>query len=638
MSFLTPIFLLLGLLSFPIILLYMLKLRRREVEISSTMLWQMVLRDRQANTPWQRLKRNWLLFLQLLLLLALILALARPAVEVPAVATGRVTVLLDASASMQATDVEPSRFAQAVEGVRDLINTLESGQTMTIILVGAQPQILTTSENDKTALNTALNDLRPTEGLADWGAAFALAAGAANASPGDTAQTEYTTVIISDGGLPTSGLPPLPGDVRYLPIGTSVDNVAISALSLRPTAQGAELFARVDNYGADTRTFILAIRDDTITISSQRIILEGGASRSIVLGDLPSTPAAYRAELTNVQATQPLDDFPLDDVAFAVFSPPNEGRTLLATPGNLFLEQLLSALPGIQAFRAIPNETGAFTIPSDPFDVYVFDGWLPDTLPSGNLLMINPPDNELFDVIGITDNFPNPTKIDHPLTELVDWDTVRIRQTRFIQPPAWADILINSDTTPLAFIGERDGRRIAVVGFDLRDSDLPLQIAYPILFAGLFDYLTPSLSFDAPDGLLPGEPLTLFPETDVEGIVVASPDNNVYALPLAENVIFADTDELGVYAITYQKSDTQQVEYFAVNLFAPEESDIRTAETLTIGSNAVMQSAEDEIARREFWPWLAAFAFLVLLIEWFAYHGRRTTDLRSLFQFGRAQS
>src|SRR6266550_4321559 len=88
MSFLAPIALTLGLLAVPIIVLYMLKLRRREVEVSSTLLWQLLLRDREANAPWQRLRRNLLLILQLLLLIALVLALARPFWRVPTVASG----------------------------------------------------------------------------------------------------------------------------------------------------------------------------------------------------------------------------------------------------------------------------------------------------------------------------------------------------------------------------------------------------------------------------------------------------------------------------------------------------------------------------------------------------------------------
>src|SRR3954470_20552442 len=110
MAFLAPLALALSAFAAPIILLYMLRLRRRDVEVSSTMLWQQLLRDREANAPWQRLRRNLLLLLQLLILAALIIALARPFITVPTVTTGRIAVLLDASASMTATDVQPSRF------------------------------------------------------------------------------------------------------------------------------------------------------------------------------------------------------------------------------------------------------------------------------------------------------------------------------------------------------------------------------------------------------------------------------------------------------------------------------------------------------------------------------------------------
>src|SRR4026207_2349059 len=110
MSFLTPLALALGVIAGPIILLYMLRLRRREVQVSSTMLWQQLLRDREANAPWQRLRGNLLLLLQLLVLAALVMALARPFIEVPTVTTGRIALLVDASASMNATDVQPNRL------------------------------------------------------------------------------------------------------------------------------------------------------------------------------------------------------------------------------------------------------------------------------------------------------------------------------------------------------------------------------------------------------------------------------------------------------------------------------------------------------------------------------------------------
>src|SRR5690242_11131129 len=107
MQFLAPAGFWLAVLAIPILLLYMLKLRRVQVQVSSTFLWEQLLREQQANAPWQKIKRNLLLILQLLILAALVLAIVRPALPVPTIASGSLIVLLDASASMNATDVSP---------------------------------------------------------------------------------------------------------------------------------------------------------------------------------------------------------------------------------------------------------------------------------------------------------------------------------------------------------------------------------------------------------------------------------------------------------------------------------------------------------------------------------------------------
>src|SRR5213083_3721397 len=122
MSFLSPLALALFGLSVPLVLLYFLKVRRRERTVSSLLLWPTSLRDREASTFFQRLHRDPLLILQLLALLALCLALARPVATVTGEGARKVVVVLDTSASMKARDVSPSRFdiaqAAAVQLVR----------------------------------------------------------------------------------------------------------------------------------------------------------------------------------------------------------------------------------------------------------------------------------------------------------------------------------------------------------------------------------------------------------------------------------------------------------------------------------------------------------------------------------------
>ncbi|HID89476.1 MAG TPA: VWA domain-containing protein, partial [Anaerolineae bacterium] len=156
MGFLNVSALTLALLALPILLLYMLKLRRREVWVSSTLLWRRLLRDREANTPWQRLRRNLLLLLQLLALALLVLALARPFLPIRTPVTGSVVVLLDGSASMQATDAAPTRFEAARQAALEIVAGLGPNDVATVVLVGPQPRLLSAATNNRAALRRAL--------------------------------------------------------------------------------------------------------------------------------------------------------------------------------------------------------------------------------------------------------------------------------------------------------------------------------------------------------------------------------------------------------------------------------------------------------------------------------------------------
>ena len=133
MTFLAPLAFALLSLAAPLLLLYFLKVRRRERTVSSVLLWESTPRDRQASTAFQRFQRDPLLILQLLALLALALALARPTASVLGHGARKVVVVLDTSASMKATDVAPSRFAVAKKAARALVDRLSLGAEVMVI-------------------------------------------------------------------------------------------------------------------------------------------------------------------------------------------------------------------------------------------------------------------------------------------------------------------------------------------------------------------------------------------------------------------------------------------------------------------------------------------------------------------------
>ncbi|MCA9970993.1 MAG: hypothetical protein KC425_12295, partial [Anaerolineales bacterium] len=295
-------------------------------------------------------------------------------------------------------------------------------------------------------------------------------------------------------------------------------------------------------------------------------------------------------------------------------------RVLLVTAGNLFLEQVYSVLPGVEAFKAAPDAA------LDPdFDLYVFDGVpLPDPPPAADLLLINPQPGSagLLDFGGIFTDTVAVRLADSPLLQFVDWRAVSVRQAQAVSAP-WAQPLVQAEGGPLLLTGERGGHRIAVITFDLRDSDLPLQIAFPILMANITGWLSPGRAFDAPTGLQPGDPVSITPGASTTTVVVQKPDGSTWTSAVAEDTapLFAETAQPGLYAIRLRDSQGEQpAGQFAVNLFSAAESAIRPRDAVQVGQAAVQTAENNNIGQRELWPWLLAIATLVLLVEWWVHH------------------
>jgi Ca-activated chloride channel homolog len=624
MNFLTPLAFLGLLLAIPVILLYMLRLRRREMPISSTFLWRQILQDTEANTPWQRLRRNLLLLLQLIILALLVFGLARPFITVPAVSAGQIAVLLDGSASMNATDSPAgTRFEEARQRALEIVETMSDGDTMTVILAADTPEVLTPYTADRTQLQTAIRAAQPSRATANWNAALTLAAA------GSIGSSDFSAVIISDGNVGEAArLPAIPGDLRYVPVGNSNQNLAITALATRALpGETPQLFAQVTNYGAQDADVIFSLRVDGELFTAERYTIPAGEEFPLVSSALPEGFESVEATLTRPADSTTPDYLLTDDAAYTVATSSEARRTLLMTDGNLFLEQVLRSLPASQAFQG-DTEIG---LPGGEFDLYVFDGWLPTELPtSGDLLIIDPPrSTPLFTVGGVTDATDDVrVRSEDPRMAFVDFDNVNVLE--FTQTTAdWAEPLITAEGGALLLAGETDGRQIAILTFDLRDSDLPLQIAFPVLMSSLLDWFTPGSMINVPDGLRVGESLGLraLPEADTARVTL--PDGTTRDIALGEAAVFAETEQPGLYQLdALQNGNVVQSASFAVNLFDVGESNIAPQTSLTLGDTVVSQAVEEEIGQREFWPLLAALALVVLLIEWYAYQRRQRAPVK----------
>jgi hypothetical protein len=126
-----------------------------------------------------------------------------------------------------------------------------------------------------------------------------------------------------------------------------------------------------------------------------------------------------------------------------------------------------------------------------------------------------------------------------------------------------------------------------------------------------------------------GESLDILADPGVEQIVVATPSNQTFNFRPAEGAItFTRTQELGYYAVNFLRGDSSSVDYFAVNLFDPNESNIRLRESIQVGRTTVTPAVSQQVGLREVWPWLAGIALIVMLIEWQMYHRRQLKTLK----------
>jgi len=148
----------------PVVIVFYLLKRKRVVRlVSSTLLWRKFLAETQASAPFQRLRHNWLLILQILLLLLAVFALSRPFFAANMKPAELRVVILDGSASMQATDVQPSRFERARNEALKWVDALAGQDQMVIILAAGSTEVKQSASGEKAALRRALMNCSPSD-------------------------------------------------------------------------------------------------------------------------------------------------------------------------------------------------------------------------------------------------------------------------------------------------------------------------------------------------------------------------------------------------------------------------------------------------------------------------------------------
>ena len=197
MSLANPLALAWGLLVVPIVIFYILKIRLKRVPVSTVLFWRQIFDEKKPRSLWQKLRHLVSLLVQLALLALLVAALAEPFFTSDALNSRRVILIVDDSASMNATDVAPSRFAKAKDEARQIVQGLRFRDEMAIVTAGTRPRVVCGLTGHHKTLREALDAVTPGDGPTRLADAVAIARRLA--AEGESGGKECRIILVTDG-------------------------------------------------------------------------------------------------------------------------------------------------------------------------------------------------------------------------------------------------------------------------------------------------------------------------------------------------------------------------------------------------------------------------------------------------------
>lgn len=616
--------------------LYILKLRRRPVAVPFEKLWERILRDKEATSLFSRLKRILSLLLQLAILAALVIALGDPRTAVEVVKGRTLVVLVDTSASMKTHDENGrARVEVAREKVKDLVKGLGASDRMLIASMDAVVTPLSPLTSDTGALDDAAGKLEAVDCRADFarGLRYAL----------DTLRgtREPEIVVVSDGGL--SQAHDALGNVRladtklsYLPVGKSKRNVAITQFAVRryPLDKARyEVMIEVQNLGDREEDVELSLYGDEVLVDLTKLHLKAGERLPRFYPSLGGASRTLEARLGLAPAGGPnskpeLDDLQADDRAFAVLPERRRSKILAVSAGNTYLEAALLLDEYLDVTVITPDKLSA-TLGGQKFDVAIFDGVSPSLKPGlptlyldmreGGPLKIDtkkPIQEPGFDVL----------ERKHPILRWTAIDNVGVAYAYKLFPGEGDKVVGASNEGALIVAGQRQGTKFVGVGFDVRQSDFPLRIAWPVFLLNTINWFVEEdseylSSFKTGEVWHVPAPLGVGNEA-----TLVDPSNIKHRVPVQDGrAVFFGT-RAGFYRLLKPNAKPGEPDVmFAANLVDPIESQIAPKPELVVDGKKGSDVAGFRVGvRRELWIYILLAVAIISAIEWATYHRRVT--------------
>lgn len=643
-------------LSIPAILaMYLLKRKFLDTTVPSHLLWQRVIKNLEANRPWQKLQNRLLLWLQLLAAALLVFALMKPYGSAADIGKAHVVLVADTSGSMSArsgsAQGQPGeeKLAMMKRMIKDYLEHEAKDGEITLLGMNAEPNLLISREKDRSRALQAVDSLEPYFGRAAYDETLSLA----SALTRD--ETDAEVVVFTDGqwrGEPDSvpfGVP-----VKVMNVEAEAGfNLALRQFGVKNGAEGKTAVAVVGQSGGAAKEAHVNLYGDGKLLQTENAMLAPGGTATLTFREVPEAEV-YRAEVEEA------DDYAADNEAYA-FSERNEtARILLLTRGNLFLEKALQltgaevvkmTLPGKEGEESAPGGAGRTAVPGNPPDLVVIDGTAPSFTAQDDWkkLMERTPvwtvggGESKIDVGGA-----QPKLESHPVNQYASYNGVYIGSLLNRKLPDWASPIVSIGTHPAVIAGTENGQPRLSFLFDLQDTDFPLSAEFPIVVHEAVSWLTGSGGQNLGRHTA-GSRVEIPVAADAVSARWVAKDGLAKTLQVPE--IQADANEKGInalqqlppvpglYVFEQRNREGQMTEYYAEASADPFEGKQGTpnAKLAAIGQTAdgkdaaagkaAEVAADNSRGKRRQAPLmtlLACLALLVILAEWGVYQRGRS--------------
>ncbi len=613
-----------------VVVFYILKLRRRPVAVPYSKIWARILKDKEATSLFSQLKRLLSLLLQLALLALLLLALGDPRSAASLVEGRNVVVLIDASASMQAVDVAPSRLDAAKAEVKTIVRGLSGSDRMLVAQMDAAVTPLSTLTGEPSDLEAAIAAIRPADAGADFARALRFATDTLRGLPSPE------IIVVSDGALgdPADAAGPVHlGDVKltWVKVGVRARNAAITSFSVRryPLDKARyEVMLEVQNTSEEAMDVELSLLGDGQLTDLTRLRLGPHEKLPRFYPNLSGASKTLEARLALADGTR--DDLPADDHAYALLPERRRARVQVVSAGNMFLEAALL----LDEFLDVTTVAPAGYPGKGAFDVTVFDGVAPPVVPgTGHTLYLNPPPGKdaPFEVGKLVEDDDASYKLGfdeldakHPILRWTSLSDVNVARAHVLKGQKEDKVVGKSQKGPLLIAGRRAAGKFVALGFDVRESDFALRIAWPLfLLNTINDFVEEDTGYIS--SFRTGTVWQIPASSAAETATLELPDGSKRVVPVKEGRAVFLGQIAGFYKLTTGTNGSAETSLFAANLSDPAESTIAPSEKLEVDGRAAGAVAGFTLGvRRELWVYLLVAVLVLTAIEWLTYHRRVT--------------